>query len=56
MFERFSPNAEQETAGEPMYEYRHVRGHIEVFLDGEFQFSADNMHEAREEIKDREEE
>ena len=33
-----------------MYEFRYVRGHIEVFLNGEFQFSADNMKEAREEI------
>ncbi len=30
-----------------MYEYRHVRGHIEVFLHGVFQFSADTMAEAR---------
>ena len=36
-----------------MYEVRWVRGeHIEVFLFGEFQFSADNMAEVREAIGD----
>lgn len=34
-----------------MYEFRHVNGHIEVFLDGEFQFSADTMQEAYSELK-----
>lgn len=33
-----------------MYEFRCVRGHIEVFLNGEFQFSADTMKEARDEL------
>lgn len=33
-----------------MYEFRWVKGHIEVFLNGEFQFSADNMREAEEEL------
>lgn len=33
-----------------MYEFRYVRGHIEVFLDGEFQFSADTMREAEDEL------
>ena len=33
-----------------MYEFRCVRGHIEVFLDGEFQFSAETMKEARDEL------
>lgn len=33
-----------------MYEFRHVRGHIEVFLNGAFQFSADNMEEVNEEL------
>lgn len=33
-----------------MYEFRHVKGHIEVYLDGEFQFSADTIQEAREEL------
>jgi hypothetical protein len=32
------------------YEFRFVRGHIEVFLGGVFQFSADTMAEARAEI------
>lgn len=34
-----------------MYEFRHINGHIEVFLDGEFQFSADTMQEAYIELK-----
>ena len=34
-----------------MYEFRHINGHIEVFLDGEFQFSADTMQEAYCELK-----
>lgn len=34
-----------------MYEFRHVKGHIEVFLNGEFQFSADTMSEARKELE-----
>lgn len=34
-----------------MYEFRHINGHIEVFLDGEFQFSADTMQEAYNELK-----
>lgn len=33
-----------------MYEFRRVREHIEVFLNGEFQFSADTMSEAKAEI------
>lgn len=33
-----------------MYEIRRVRDHIEVFLNGEFQFSADNMREMYEEL------
>jgi hypothetical protein len=33
-----------------VYEFRHVRGHIEVFLNGIFQFSADTLSEAKEEI------
>lgn len=32
------------------YEIRYVRGHVEVFLAGEFQFSADSEAEARSEI------
>lgn len=34
-----------------MYEYRSVNGHIEVYLDGIFQFSADSQHEADEELE-----
>lgn len=30
------------------YEFRYVRGHIEVFLYGVFQFSADTISEAQE--------
>lgn len=33
-----------------MYEFRYVNGHVEVFLDGKFQFSADNITEARREL------
>lgn len=35
-----------------MYEFRRVREHIEVFLNGEFQFSADSMSEAIAELED----
>ena len=38
-----------------MYECRYIDGHIEVFLDGKFQFSADNMREVREELREIEE-
>lgn len=38
-----------------MYEFRRVREHIEVFLNGEFQFSADTMSEARAEIREQKE-
>lgn len=38
------------------YELRHVKEHIEVFLNGRFQFSADTISEARAEIKADEEE
>ena len=34
-----------------MYHFKWVRGHVEVFLYGEFQFSADDMREAEEEIR-----
>ena len=34
------------------YEFRWVRGeHVEVFLDGVFQFSADSIHEAYSELQ-----
>lgn len=32
------------------YEFKHVRGHIEVYLNGEFQFSSDTMSEAYSEL------
>lgn len=32
------------------YEARHVAEHYEVYKNGIFQFSADNLKEAREEI------
>jgi len=35
----------------PVYRFEWVRGHIEVFLDGVFQFSADTMKEAHEELE-----
>lgn len=35
-----------------MYQFRWVRGHVEVFKDGVFQFSADTMREAREEVEE----
>ena len=34
-----------------MCEFRYVKGHIEVYLNGEFWFSADTMQEAYDEIK-----
>ena len=34
-----------------MYEFRHVKGHIEVFLNGEFQFSVDTISEAHKELE-----
>ena len=34
-----------------VYEFEWVRGHVEVFLDGVFQFSADNMKEAHDELE-----
>lgn len=38
-----------------MYEFRQVKGHIEVFLDGVFQFSADTIREAESELEQYEE-
>lgn len=35
-----------------MYEFRYVKGHIEVFLNGVFQFSADTRKEAEDELQD----
>ena len=34
-----------------MYEICYVRGHVEVFLDGVFQFSADTREEAIRELQ-----
>lgn len=33
-----------------MYQFRWVYGHIEVYLNGVFQFSADTMKEAMDEL------
>ena len=36
-----------------MYEFRNVRGHVEVYDQrGQFMFSADNEREAREELEE----
>lgn len=35
----------------PMYELKFVRGHVEVYLDGRFCFSADTRGEAEAEIE-----
>ncbi len=35
-----------------MVEIRKVRGHIQVYFNGAFLFSADNEREAREELED----
>ena len=37
-----------------MYELRYVRGHVEVYLNGRFSFSADTRGEAEAEIRERE--
>lgn len=43
----------KETEDSIMYEFRNVRGHIEVYDNrGQFLFSADNEREAREELED----
>ena len=34
-----------------MYDFKFVRGHVEVYLDGVFQFSADDIGEARRELR-----
>lgn len=33
-----------------MYDFKNVRGHVEVYLYGTFLFSADTMEEARREL------
>ena len=35
-----------------MYSVRNVKGHVQVYLNGVFLFSADNEREAREELKE----
>ena len=35
-----------------MVEIRNVRGHIQVYVNGNFLFSADTEREAREELED----
>lgn len=35
-----------------MYKFEYVRGHVEVFLNGKFQFSADTMGEALREARE----
>lgn len=35
-----------------MYEFRSVFGHVEVYLNNSFQFSADTMKEAMHEMPD----
>ena len=37
------------------YEFRYIRGHVEVYLHGLFCFSADTEEEARKEIRKQEE-
>lgn len=34
------------------YEFRYVKGHVEVYLHGLFQFAADTAAEAREELEE----
>lgn len=38
----------EEEFKEVTYDFRNVGGHIEVFANGEFQYSADTMKEAHE--------
>lgn len=33
-----------------MIEYRHIKGHVEVYEDGKFLFAADSEKEADEEL------
>lgn len=43
----------KETGDKNMYEFRNVRGHVEVYDNrGQFLFSADNEKEAREELEE----
>lgn len=38
-----------------MYAFKYVKDHVEVYLDGKFQFSADSIGEARRELRCRDE-
>ena len=43
----------QKVRTKTMYEFRNVRGHVEVYDNrGQFLFSADNEKEAREELEE----
>ena len=35
-----------------MYSIRYVKGHVQVYFEGKFLFSADSEREAREELKE----
>ena len=35
-----------------MYQIKNVKGHIQVYYEGKFLFSADSEREAREELKE----
>ena len=39
---------EEKEFKEITYDFKNVRGHVEVFANGEFQYSADTMKEAHE--------
>ena len=38
-----------------MFSMRYVHGHVQVYLDGKFLFSADDEREARKELEEYEE-
>ena len=38
-----------------MYQIKNVKGHIQVYYEGKFLFSADSEREVREELRDYEE-
>lgn len=38
----------EEEFKEMKYDFKNIRGHVEVFANGEFQYSADTMREAHE--------
>lgn len=35
-----------------MYDFKRVKGHIEVYFNGEFLFAADNMEEAERDVEE----